>query len=228
MLEFYQAYANYTDLMNLTEELFQQLADRLASDTTIQYQGREISFKPPFRKISFLESVASATGLPVDKLKEEGEIDRLAKEKAIELEPGASRGKKLTAVFEKLVEPTLWEPTFVFDYPIEISPLAKKCAHDESLVQRFELFIAGVEIANAYSELNDPQDQAERFEAQMRERKSGDDEAHVMDMDYVVALEHGMPPAAGEGIGIDRLTMLFSDTASIREVILFPLLRPKE
>jgi len=226
MIEFYQAYADYRDLIALTENLLETLTERLFGTTTLSYQGRTISMKAPFQKITFLQSLSSATGLTLEQLDQEAEVLRFARSQGIELDPAASARKKIVGLFEKLVEPSLWDPTFIVDYPVEISPLAKKCA-DPTLVERFELYVGGFEIANAYSELNDPIDQYERFQAQMLERKSGDDTAHEMDLDYVVALEHGMPPTAGEGIGIDRLTMLLTDSASIRDVILFPLLKPK-
>jgi lysyl-tRNA synthetase class 2 len=228
MMEFYAAYCNYRDLMDLTEALLETLAGRLFGSDAIEYQGRALSLKRGCRRCSFMESISSATGLSGEQLRDGAALDRFARAKGLELEGDASVGKKLAGLFEKTVEPTLWEPTFVCDFPVEISPLAKKCADDPLLVERFELYLGGLEVANAYSELNDPVEQLERFQEQALERKSGDEEAHAMDLDYVAALEHGMPPTAGEGVGIDRLVMLLTNCVSIRDVILFPLLRPRD
>ncbi len=229
MVEFYMAYADYEDLMNLTEELFENLLKAVKGEgvSSITYCGHEISFKRPFAKISFLGQLSKELGISQERLLDDEEAV-LEAAKRFEIEGAERMGhfKRLQELFEKLVEPKLIQPTFVIDYPKEISPLAKEKRGNPRLVERFELFIAGREIANAYTELNDPQEQARRFLQQLKERQSGDEEAMAYDEDFVKALEFGMPPTAGEGIGIDRLTMLFTDSESIREVLLFPQLRP--
>jgi lysyl-tRNA synthetase class 2 len=236
MLEFYWAYADYGDLMELTEALFGELAQRVKGGSTLTYQGHTIDLAPPWRRLGYLEAVAGALGVDPPALRRP---ERL-RERAFEVagtrgfDAGEWRWGAATPlhqmwkdVFEAFVEPDLVQPTFILDFPTELSPLAKQKKDDPTLVDRFELFIARMEMANAYSELNDPLEQRRRFEAQLREREAGDDEAHRLDEDYVRALEYGLPPTAGEGIGVDRLVMLFTDRASIREVILFPLLRPE-
>jgi lysyl-tRNA synthetase class 2 len=236
MLEFYWAYADYADLMELTESLFVELAQRARGGSTLTYQGETIDLTPPWRRLRYLEAVAGALGVHAPALRR----SELVRERAFEVagargfDAGEWRWGAATPlhqmwkdVFEAFVEPDLVQPTFVLDFPTELSPLARQKKDDPALVDRFELFIARMEMANAYSELNDPAEQRRRFEEQLREREAGDDEAHRLDEDYVRALEYGLPPAAGQGIGIDRLVMLFTDRASIREVILFPLLRPE-
>jgi lysyl-tRNA synthetase class 2 len=228
MLELYQAYADYRDLIALTEELFVRLAEQVAGKTTIEYQGLEIRFAAPWRRWSWLEAI-----LEVNKLDPAVGKDRaLALEAAgklkVEADPKGSLVAILNAIFEETVEPTLFQPTFITDYPTEISPLARRKDSDPEVTERFELYIAGREIANAFSELNDPLDQRRRFESQVAQREAGDEEAHFLDEDFLRALEYGMPPAAGEGIGIDRVVMLFTNQASIRDVILFPQLRPEK
>jgi lysyl-tRNA synthetase class 2 len=227
MLEFYQAYATYDDLMKLTEDLFAAIAKETAGSLTIRYGGHEIDLQPPWRRLPLVDAVAEHAGAGAKDLADVEKLRALAEGKGLKLEPGLSYGKLLIEVFEKLVEPELIQPTFILDYPLEVSPLARKNEKNPALVDRFELYIGGRELANAFSELNDPIDQRERFEHQAAARKAGDEEAHDVDDDYVRALEYGMPPAAGEGIGIDRLMMLFTGSASIRDVILFPLLRPE-
>ncbi len=228
MLEFYVAYADYNDLIALTEELFSRLAREVLGTTTIEYQGKSLNLASPWRRWSYRQAI-----LEVNKLDERVLTDRAAalaaaKQLGIEVEDKAAHVDILNEIFEETVEPQLIQPTFITDYPIEISPLARRKDSDPSLTDRFELYIAGREIANAFSELNDPLDQRQRFEAQDAQREAGDEEAHYLDEDFLRALEHGMPPTAGEGIGIDRLVMLFTNQASIRDVILFPQLRPEK
>ncbi len=236
MLEFYQAYADYGDLMELTEALFGELAQTVAGGLALTYQGQRIDLTPPWRRLPYLDAVGGALGLSRERLGDRRAVSLATHEAAArrgldsrawgwgETTPGYQMWKD---VFEAFVEPELIQPTFVVDFPIELSPLAKQKRADPSLVDRFELFIVRMELANAYSELNDPIEQRRRLEGQLREREAGDEEAHRLDEDYIRALEYGLPPTAGEGIGIDRLAMLFGDRASIREVILFPLLRPE-
>lgn len=226
MLELYQAYADYYDLMDLTEALFLHLAKEVLGGEELTYQGKRISLAPPWPRVPLLKALVELGGLPAEDLETEEGIRRLAQEQGIALKEGWGWGKILMELFEKVVQGKLVQPTFILDLPLELSPLAKAKADDPRLSQRFELFIAGLEVANAYSELSDPREQRRRFEEQLRLRLRGDEEAQMMDEDFIRALEHGMPPTAGEGIGIDRLTMLFTDFPSIREVILFPLLRP--
>jgi lysyl-tRNA synthetase class 2 len=236
MLEFYQAYADYLDLMQLTEELFVYLGQTLLGRDELEYQGETIRLAPPWRRLSFFEALSEALATPVSP-----ETDARALGEAAARRGGFATDRRTQGVlgggegvvplwkeiFDTLVEPTLVQPTFVVDFPIELSPLSKQKAGEPRLVDRFELYISRREIANAYSELNDPIDQRRRFEEQAAERERGDEEAHWMDEDFVRALEYGLPPTAGEGIGIDRLAMLFTDAASIRDVILFPHLRPE-
>ncbi|HOX46954.1 MAG TPA: lysine--tRNA ligase [Myxococcota bacterium] len=225
MLEFYQAYATYEDLMRLTEELLAGLAREVCGSTTVPYQGQAIELGGPYRRLSAHGAVAEALGVGEEVLARPEELARLAR--ANGLQPDGEAGKTVMALFELLVEPKLIQPTFVCDFPLAVSPLARKKAGRPELVDRFELYVAGREMANAFSELNDPEDQRERFAEQMRAKAKGDEEAMPFDEDYVLALEYGMPPAGGQGIGIDRLVMLLCDAASIRDVILFPLLRPE-
>ncbi|MBN2495632.1 MAG: lysine--tRNA ligase [Deltaproteobacteria bacterium] len=227
MLEFYQAYATYTDLMELSEQMLCGLVSDLLGSSRLSCQGRPIELRPPFRRVSVHAALAAALDVDEERLWDEREVGRLAAQRSVELPPDWGLGKRVMALFEALVEPELLEPTFVCDFPLEISPLSRKKEGRGDLVDRFELYIAGREVANAFSELNDPDDQRQRFEQQMREKAAGDEEAMPFDEDYILALEHGMPPAAGEGIGIDRLVMLVAEAASIRDVILFPLLRPE-
>jgi lysyl-tRNA synthetase class 2 len=227
MMEFYQAYATYEDLMALTEELITLICRELFGALKIQYQGREIDFTPPWQRMTVRESILKWGKVKEDTLQDRRQLVEFAKSLKIEADEKDSTGKIMMALFEELVESRLIQPTFITSYPLDVSPLARKNALDPSIVDRFELYIDGKEIANAFSELNDPADQRERFLAQLKEREAGDEEAHGMDEDYIRALEYGMPPAAGEGIGIDRLVMILTDSASIRDVILFPHMRSK-
>lgn len=227
MVEIYQAYADYEDMMALTEELISSVAQEVLGTCRITYQGVEIDLTPPWRRMTMLEAVKEATGVDFSLLNDE-EARRKGRELGLEISDDAAWGKVVNEVFEEFVEDKLIQPTFILDYPVEVSPLAKRKQEDPRLTYRFEAFIYAREMANAFSELNDPLDQRERFERQMKLREKGDEEAHRMDEDFLVALEYGMPPAGGLGIGIDRLVMLFTDSPSIRDVILFPLMRPRE
>jgi len=225
-LEFYQAYADYTDLMELTEALFVELAHALRGTLALVWGEHALDFKPPWRRLPFFDGISQALGVAVSPATDVDTIARAAAARGI-THDGGPAWKLWKEVFETLVEPMLVQPTFVIDFPTELSPLAKRKRDNPQLVDRFELFVARHEMANAYSELNDPIDQLARFREQAALQARGDDEAHWLDEDYVRALEYGMPPAAGEGIGIDRLLMMFTNQPSIRETILFPLLRPE-
>jgi len=227
MLEFYQAHATYEDLMALTEEMLVGLAHEVAGGTTLQYGGEAIDLARPWPRRTMAELVSEHASVPAERVLERELLASLAASRGITVHPNATAGHLLAAVFEAVVEPHLVQPIFVTQFPVELSPLARRSDRDPRFVDRFELFVARHEIANAFSELNDPEDQRGRFEEQLRARAAGDAEAHAMDADYVRALEHGMPPTAGEGIGIDRLVMLLTGATSIREVILFPHLRPE-
>ncbi len=227
MLEFYQAHATYEDLMALTEEMLVGLAHEVAGGTTLQYGGEAIDLARSWPRRTMAELVSEYASVPAERVLERELLAPLAASRGITVHPNATAGHLLAAVFEAVVEPHLVQPIFVTQFPIELSPLARRNDRDPRFVDRFELFVARHEIANAFSELNDPEDQRGRFEEQLRARAAGDAEAHAMDADYVRALEHGMPPTAGEGIGIDRLVMLLTGATSIREVILFPHLRPE-
>jgi lysyl-tRNA synthetase class 2 len=227
ILELYQAYATFEDLMTLTEELVSTVAERVLGTRRVLYGEAEIDLAPPWRRADLVTLVAEATGRSVEALASEAVLCELIRDHGVEAPPRPTWGKLLLALFERLVEPTLVQPTFATRYPVDVSPLARRSDDAPALVDRFELFIAGRELANAFSELNDPDDQRARFEEQVRDRAAGDEEAHAMDDDYVQALEYGMPPTAGLGIGIDRLVMLLTNSQSIRDVILFPQLRPE-
>ena len=229
MLEFYEAYATYEDLMKRTEELFFGLALEIKGTPVITYQGEEINLTPPWKRIEFLNALTSLGGVPAEILKDREKLFNFAKEKGIELNLKDPRiGKWWTKLFEELVEPKLIQPTFVIKFPVEVSPLARRNDENPDFADRFELYIAGKEVANAFSELNDPRDQRKRFEEQLKLREIDEEIPPEIDEDFLRALEYGMPPCAGEGIGIDRIVMIFTDSPSIREVILFPHLRRKE
>ncbi|MFA7425729.1 MAG: lysine--tRNA ligase, partial [Desulfosarcinaceae bacterium] len=228
MLEFYQAYATYQDLMSLTETMFRQVAQRVTGAAAFVYQGQSIDFAPPWRRIGLYEALEEIAGIDRRDLEDRDKLIAIAAQRGVQLTRTGQTAKIITKLFDVLVEPLLIQPTFVTGYPVAVSPLSRRSDTVSDLTERFELFIAGYEIANGFSELNDPEDQQRRFAEQVAEREAGDAEAHPMDLDYIEALEYGMPPTAGEGVGIDRLTMLLSDAASIREVILFPHLKPRE
>jgi lysyl-tRNA synthetase, class II len=237
MLEFYQAYATYEDLMPLTEELFVSLADAVLGTRRLRAGEHDVDLTPPWRRLSIPSYVAERLQLPLaavhalDLATLQDAAQRLggplARDYAQHYGRESAAGYLLVDLFEQLAEPELVQPTFVYEYPVAVSPLARRSERAPQFVDRFELFINRQEVANAFSELNDPDDQRGRFEAQLRQRAAGDEEAHAMDEDFLRALEHGMPPAAGEGIGIDRLVMLLTDSPSIRDVILFPHMRPE-
>ena len=228
MLEFYQAYATYEDLMALTEEMITLIARELLGSLKFQYQETEIDLTPPWPRISVKDALVRYGKITADILEDATRIVAYARDLGLNIKNNESPGKVMMTIFEEEVEDKLIQPTFITHYPVEVSPLSRKNPAHPELTDRFELYIYGKEIANAFSELNDPIDQQERFVMQLKQREAGDDEAHEMDEDYIRALEYGMPPTAGEGIGIDRLVMLFTNSASIRDVILFPLLRTKE
>ncbi len=228
MLEFYQAYSDYHELMDLTEEMFRDLARSVNGSEVIEYQGEDIDFGKPFYRISVRDSLlAHNADLTAEQVDDIEQLKPFAKSKGVEIKDGFGLGKVQMELFEQTVEHKLREPTFITEYPVEVSPLSRRNDDNHFVCDRFELFIAGREIANGFSELNDAEDQAARFTAQVAEKDGGDDEAMHFDHDYVRALEYGLPPTAGEGIGIDRLVMLLTDSASIRDVILFPYMRPE-
>jgi len=228
MLEFYQAYADYKDLMDLTENLIRGCALAVNGSTQLQNQGREYDLAKPFTRWTMAESVASANPtLDASRFGEREYLAEAARQLKIQVKPSYGVGKLLTEIFEKTVEPKLFEPTFITEYPTEVSPLARRNDHNPDVTDRFEFFLGGREVANGFSELNDADDQAARFKAQVAAKDEGDDEAMFFDADYIRALEYGLPPTAGEGIGIDRLVMFLTDSASIRDVLLFPAMRPE-
>ncbi|MCL6457635.1 MAG: lysine--tRNA ligase [Gorillibacterium sp.] len=228
MLELYEAYGDYTDIMKLTEDMVVHVAREVLGTTVIDYQGQEIDLACAWRQVTMVDAVREVTGVDFSVDMSDEEAIRLAKEHHVKVEPGMTFGHILNQFFEAFVEETLIQPTFVTGHPVAISPLAKKSAADPRFTDRFELFIVAREHANAFTELNDPIDQRERFEAQLLERELGNDEAHAMDDDFIRALEYGMPPTGGLGIGIDRLVMLLTNAPSIRDVLLFPLMRDRQ
>ena len=227
MMEFYQAYATYVDLMDLTENLMRSLAEALKGGTKIVYQGETYDFGPAFQRLSIEDAIVETNKLDKARVRDTAYLRDMCVRHKIPIKPSWGAGKLQFTMFEHTVEPNLTQPTFIIDYPVEVSPLSRKKDSDPFLVDRFEFYVGGRELANGFSELNDPEDQAERFKAQVAEKDAGDHEAMFYDADYVRALEYAMPPTAGEGIGIDRLVMLFTNSASIRDVILFPLMRPE-
>jgi lysyl-tRNA synthetase class 2 len=227
MLEFYQAYATFRDLMELTEQLFSTVARTVTGSTVLSYQSSPIELAGPWRRITLQKALVDIGGIESALLNDKDALLDFAAQNGIKITKTGRLGKVITKLFDALVEPKLIQPTFITGYPAEVSPLSRRSDEQPNITERFELFIAGREIANGFSELNDPVDQKARFAQQVESRKAGDQAAHLMDEDYIEALEYGMPPTAGEGIGIDRLVMLLTDAASIREVILFPHLKPK-
>ena len=228
MMEFYWSFADYRDLMSFTEKLFVFIAGDLFQGLKFTYQGTEIDLTPPWQRLSVKDALLQIAGMEPADLTDPARTIAFARKVGCDVKENDPLGKIHMAIFDEVVEKKLIQPTFVTDYPVAVSPLSRRSNTEPELVDRFELYICGREIANAFSELNDPVDQKERFLQQLHEREAGDDEAHEMDEDYIRALEYAMPPTAGEGIGIDRLVMLFTDSASIRDVILFPLLRTRQ
>jgi lysyl-tRNA synthetase class 2 len=227
MLEFYEAYSDYNDMMELTEELIHDLSLSLLGTDKIDFMGKKISLKRPWKRIKFKEVLVHYSGLAPDRFDDQSSTIELASTLAAD-KKALSYGKALDVIFDKYVKQNLVQPTFVIDFPKEVSPLAKALKENPDEAERFELVMGGIEIANAFSELSDPEEQRKRFEQQAEARKKGDEDAHLVDTDYIHALEYGLPPTGGEGIGIDRLVMIFANRKSIRDVILFPLLRPKK
>ncbi|KKP35615.1 MAG: Lysine-tRNA ligase [candidate division TM6 bacterium GW2011_GWF2_32_72] len=223
MVEFYCANTDYHQEMNFIESMIKDIAQKTCGTLQVNFAGKVLDFEKPFARISMQGSVSDALGYEVT----ESNVDKVLKEKNIDFDPKKPFGDKVVLLFEELVEPGLFQPTFIIDYPIEISPLAKRDANNPNVAARFELFIGGMEISNGFNELNDPFDQASRFKDQAKAHEAGDEEAHHYDAEFITALEYGLPPAAGAGIGIDRLTMLLTDTTSIKDVILFPTLKKK-
>jgi lysyl-tRNA synthetase class 2 len=234
MMEFYEAYADYQALMVMTEEMFSTVARKVTGSDRITYGDQAISFAPPFARVSLREAAAEAAAQRLGRtigaadLRDVVKAAEVAHDLRIEVKPGQGAGKTATDIFERLCEHELVQPTFVYDFPTEVSPLSKQKPDDPDTVERFELYINGMELANAFSELNDPAEQGRRFSEQLSARAKGDEEAHAMDEDYIRALEYGLPPTGGEGVGVDRLVMLLTNSPSIRDVILFPLMRKRE
>lgn len=224
-LESYEAYASYCDVMAMVEEMIPWLAHHVLGTTVLTYQGQNIDLRPPWKRVTLREAILDRTGIDVEAVTDRDELYQKVAHLGLEIQPTSPRGKIIDELLSAKVEPTLIQPTFVTDYPVELSPLAKRKPGNPNLVERFEAFVAGIEVANAFSELNDALDQRARFGQQIEAQAAGDEEAHVFDEDFIQALEHGMPPTGGLGIGIDRLVMLLTDQRSIREVILFPQLR---
>jgi len=229
LLELYEAYTDYHGMMELTEQLFAYVAEKVNGSTKIIYQGTEIDLTPPWKRITMVDAIKEYVGVDFEKIDTDEEARKIAKDLNLELKkPDMKKGEVIAFVFDELVEKHLIQPTFVMDYPVEVSPLAKRKHDNPAFTSRFEAFIYGREVANAFSELNDPIDQKERFLEQLRQREAGDEEAHMMDEDFINALEVGMPPTGGLGIGVDRLVMFMTDSYSIRDVILFPTMKPKD
>jgi lysyl-tRNA synthetase class 2 len=226
MLELYSAYGDYNDLMNFTEEMLRYVAQNVLGTTEFSYQGEQISFAQPFRRLRMADAIKEATGVDVSQLKDFTEAKKIAGELGVHLDKVESKGAVINAIFEAKAEHMLMQPTFIIDYPVEVSPLTKVHRQNAGEVERFEIFMYGRELGNGYSELTDPQDQRARLEEQARKKAAGDDEAMPLDLDFIMAMEYGMPPTMGIGIGIDRLVMFLTDSASIRDVIAFPTMKP--
>lgn len=227
MIELYQAYTDYHGMMDLCENLVASVAKEVLGTTKISYQGTEIDLTPPWNRMTMVDAVKKYTDIDFNAIETDEEAKKVAEELNIHLDGKKTKGEILSLVFEETVEENLVQPTFIYDYPVEISPLTKKKPSDPMFTERFEVFVISRELGNAYSELNDPIDQRERFMAQMKKREEGDEEANMIDEDYITALEYGLPPTGGLGIGIDRLIMLLTDSYSIRDVLLFPTMKPK-
>lgn len=228
LMEVYEAYTDYIGMMELTESLISTVAREVLGTTKISYQGQEIDLTPPWNRMTMIDAVKKYTGVDFNEIAGDEEARNIAKEKKVHIKEDMSKGEILNLMFEEFVEEHLIQPTFIMDYPVEVSPLTKRKPEQPSLTERFELFITSREMANAYSELNDPIDQKQRFISQMKKREAGDEEANMMDEDFILALEYGMPPTGGLGIGIDRLIMLLTDSYSIRDILLFPTMKPRD
>jgi lysyl-tRNA synthetase class 2 len=227
MMEFYQAYATYEDLMDLTEDLICHLAEQVVGSLQFKYGERDVDLSRPWQRLTVRDAVLEYGDISEADIDAPDKLLAYADKLGLELDKSTGYGKVLMEVFDAVAEPELWQPTFITQYPTEVSPLSRKNDQNPDVVDRFELFVVGRDLANAFSELNDPDDQRERFVKQLAEKEAGDEEAHAMDEDYIRALEYGLPPTAGEGIGIDRLVMLLTNSQSIRDVILFPQMRPE-
>jgi len=226
-MELYAAYQDYNDMMDLTEDMIRTVSQKALGTARINYQGTDIDLESPWKRITMIDAIKEVTGVDFNEIQTDEEALKIANEKHVEIEDSKqTRGYVINAFFEEFVEETLVQPTFIYDYPVEVSPLTKRKPSDKRLVERFEVFIGGREYGNAYSELNDPIDQKGRFLDQLKQREAGDEEANMMDDDFILALEYGMPPTGGLGVGIDRLVMLLTNSASIRDVILFPTMKP--
>ncbi len=226
-MELYAAFQDYHDMMNLAEDMIRTVSQNVLGTAKINYQGTDIDLESPWRRVTMIDAIKEVTGIDFNIINTDEAAIKIAKEKEIIVEPSKqTRGYIINYFFEEFVEETLIQPTFIYDYPVEVSPLTKRKPSDKRLVERFEIFIGGREYGNAYSELNDPIDQKERFLEQLKQREAGDEEANMMDEDFITALEYGMPPTGGLGIGVDRLIMLLTNAASIRDVILFPTMKP--
>ena len=227
-IELYEAYTDYKGIMELTEQLISSVAQEVLGTTKIMYQNEEVDLTLPWSRISMIDAIKKYSGVDFNSIKTDEEAKEAAQKAKLKIEERYTRGEIINLFFEEFVEGNLKQPTFIIDYPVEVSPLAKRKPEQKELTERFELFITGREMANAFSELNDPIDQKERFQKQVEARNAGDEEAQMMDEDFINALEYGMPPTGGLGIGIDRLVMLLTDSYSIRDVLLFPTMRPRE
>jgi lysyl-tRNA synthetase class 2 len=227
MMECYQAYADYRDMMDLTEAMVQEIADRVVGATAVEYQGQRIDFAGPWRRLTLHDAIGEATGIDILAATELGSLQEAARSRGIDPGNAPTWAVLVDDLFSDHVERSLMQPTFITDHPVELSPLAKMRADDPRLVERFEPFVAGMEIGNAFSELNDPEDQRRRFEAQQQRQAEGDEEAQPLDEDFLVAMEHGMPPTGGLGIGVDRLAMILADVPTLREILLFPHMKPE-
>ena len=226
-IELYSAYEDYHDMMDITEDMFRTVAQKVLGTAKINYQGTDLDLESPWKRITMIDAIKEVTGVDFNTIETDEQAVAIAEEKKVEIDPiKKTRGDIINTFFEEFVEETLVQPTFIYDYPVEVSPLTKRKPSDKRLTERFEVFIGGREYGNAYSELNDPIDQYERFKKQAEARDAGDEEANMMDEDFINALEYGMPPTGGLGIGIDRLVMLLTDSASIRDVLLFPTMKP--
>lgn len=228
MLEFYWAYADYEDVMQLTEEMVSYVVDRVVGHQTVTYQGHELDFKPPWRRMKLRDGLIEQTGIDIDAHPDAESLAAAMRTRDLEADSKDTRGQLIESLLNDFLEPNLIQPTFIYDYPRDISPLTKSKPDDPQIVERFEAFVAGMELCNAFTELNDPLDQESRFLEMGRDYAVDDEERHPMDEDYLRAMRYGMPPNGGFGMGVDRLTMLLTDTPNIREVILYPHLRERE